>query len=40
MSKNRPLWIEVWDLVRVHKAWFLVPVLFMLLVVGLLITRE
>jgi len=37
MAKNRSLLGEVWDFLRVRKAWWLVPIIIMLVLVGVLI---
>jgi hypothetical protein len=37
MSNNRPLPLEIWEFLRVRKAWWLTPIILMLLLVSLLI---
>ena len=37
MAKNKSLLGEVWDFLKVRKAWWLAPIIVMLLVVGVLI---
>lgn len=37
MAKNKSLLGEIWDFLKVRKAWWLVPIIFMLILVGLLI---
>ena len=37
MSKNKNIISEIWDFLRVRKAWWLTPILVMLVLVGLLI---
>lgn len=37
MPKNRGLLAEVWDFLKVRKAWWLAPIIIMLILVGILI---
>tara|TARA_Y100000310_G_C20571064_1_gene758058 strand:- start:301 stop:462 length:162 start_codon:yes stop_codon:yes gene_type:complete len=37
MSNNKTLLVEVWDFLKVRKAWWLVPIVVMLILVGALI---
>ncbi|MFH0860529.1 MAG: DUF5989 family protein [Candidatus Altiarchaeota archaeon] len=37
MAKNKSLIVEMWDFLRVRKAWWLTPIVIMLLLVGILI---
>lgn len=37
MQKNRSLLGEVWEFLRIRKAWWLVPVIIMFVLVGILI---
>ncbi|MFH1399888.1 MAG: DUF5989 family protein [Nanoarchaeota archaeon] len=37
MAKNKTLLGEIWAFLRVRKAWWLAPIIIMLMVVGLLI---
>jgi len=37
MAKNKSLLAEVWDFLKVRKAWWLLPIIIMLVLVGLLI---
>ena len=37
MVKNKSLLIELWDFLRVRKAWWLTPIIVMLVLVGILI---
>ena len=37
MSNNKPLIIEVWNFLKVRKAWWLAPIIIMLIIVGALI---
>ena len=37
MPKNRNLLGEVWDFLRVRKAWWLTPIIIMLILIGVLI---
>jgi len=37
MSKNKSLLAEVWDFLRVRKAWWLAPIIIMLILTGILI---
>ncbi len=34
---NRPLLLEAWDFLKVRKAWWLAPIIIMLILVGILI---
>ena len=37
MNQNKPLLIELWDFLKTRKAWWLTPIIIMLLLVGTLI---
>jgi hypothetical protein len=37
MAKNKSLFGELWDFLRVRKAWWLAPIIIMLVLVGALI---
>ena len=37
MAKNKSFLAELWDFLRVRKAWWLAPIIVMLLLVGILI---
>ena len=37
MQKNRSLLGEVWEFLKIRKAWWLVPVIIMFVLVGILI---
>ena len=37
MMKNKPLLIEIWNFLKVRKAWWLTPIIIMLFLVGVLI---
>ena len=37
MQKNRSLLVELWDFLKVRKAWWLAPIIIMLILVGALI---
>lgn len=37
MPKNKPLLREIWDFLKVRKAWWLAPIIIMLILVGVLI---
>ena len=37
MSENKSLIGELWDFLKVRKAWWLAPIIIMLLIVGVLI---
>ncbi|HLD10918.1 MAG TPA: DUF5989 family protein [Candidatus Nanoarchaeia archaeon] len=37
MVKNKSLLGEIWDFLRVRKAWWLAPIIIMLVLVGILI---
>lgn len=37
MANNKSLFREFWDFLRVRKAWWLAPIIIMLLFVGVLI---
>ncbi len=37
MGKNKSLLREIWDFLKVRKAWWLAPIIIMLLFVGVLI---
>ncbi len=36
-KKNRPLFIELWEFFKERKAWWLAPIIILLLIVGILI---
>jgi len=36
-QKNKPLFVEIWDFLKVRKAWWLMPIIIMLILVGLLV---
>ncbi len=36
-QKNKSLLVEIWDFLKVRKAWWLTPIIVMLILVGLLI---
>jgi hypothetical protein len=36
-QKNKSLLVEIWDFLKVRKAWWLAPIIIMLVLVGLLI---
>ncbi len=37
MAKNRGLLTDIWDFLKVRKAWWLVPILILLILMGILI---
>jgi len=37
MAKNKSLLREIWDFLKVRKAWWLTPIIIMLILVGALI---
>ena len=37
MGKNKGLFGEVWDFLKVRKAWWLTPIIIMLVLIGVLI---
>jgi len=37
MAKNKSLLIEIWNFLKVRKAWWLAPIVIMLILVGILI---
>lgn len=37
MSKNKSLFGEIWDFLKVRKAWWLVPIIIVLVLIGVLI---
>lgn len=37
MSNNKPLLRELWDFLKVRKAWWLLPIIIMMVLVGALI---
>lgn len=37
MAKNKSLLGEIWEFLKVRKAWWLLPIIIMLIVVGVLI---
>jgi hypothetical protein len=37
MAKNKSMLGEIWDFLKVRKAWWLLPVIVMLILVGILI---
>lgn len=37
MANNKPILVEMWDFLKVRKAWWLTPILVLLLLVGVLI---
>lgn len=37
MSNNKFFLKEIWDFLRVRKAWWLAPIIIMLIIVGILI---
>jgi len=37
MTKNKPLILELWFFLKVRKAWWLAPIIIMLILVGILI---
>lgn len=37
MGKNKSLLIETWNFLKVRKAWWLTPIIIMLILIGILI---
>ncbi len=37
MAKNRGLMVDVWDFLKVRKAWWLTPIILMLILLGILV---
>lgn len=37
MAKNKGIFLELWDFLKVRKAWWLTPIIIMLLLVGVII---
>jgi hypothetical protein len=37
MPKNKSLFVEIWDFLKIRKAWWLAPIIITLLVAGILI---
>jgi len=37
MAKNKSILVEFWDFLKVRKAWWLTPIIIMLVLVGALI---
>ena len=37
MAKNRGILVDIWDFLKVRKAWWLAPIVVMLLLLGMLI---
>jgi len=37
MEKNRSIFIDIWDFMKENKAWWLTPIIVMLVLVGVLI---
>lgn len=37
MANNRSILGEIWDFLRVRKAWWLAPIIIMLILIGVLI---
>jgi hypothetical protein len=37
MAKNKSMLGEIWDFLKVRKAWWLLPIIIMLILVGILI---
>jgi len=37
MTKNRSLILELWDFLKVRKAWWLAPIIILLILVGVII---
>ena len=37
MSNNKSFIVELWDFLKIRKAWWLAPILIMLVLVGILI---
>ncbi len=37
MGKNKSLLVEIWDFLKVRKAWWLAPIIIMLILMGILI---
>jgi hypothetical protein len=37
MAKNRGILVDIWNFLRVRKAWWMAPIILMFLLLGLLI---
>ena len=37
MANNKPILKEIWDFLKVRKAWWLAPIIILLVLVGVLI---
>jgi hypothetical protein len=37
MGKNRGLMVDIWDFLKVRKAWWLTPIILMLILLGILV---
>ena len=37
MVKNKSLFGQIWDFLRVRKAWWMTPIIIMLILIGILI---
>jgi len=37
MAKNRGLMVDIWDFLKVRKAWWLTPIILMLILLGILV---
>jgi len=37
MAKNKNIMFELWDFMKARKAWWLLPIIVMLIIVGILI---
>ena len=37
MAKNKGIVAELWDFLKIRKAWWLAPIIIMLIIVGVLI---
>lgn len=37
MAKNRGLMVDIWDFLKVRKAWWLTPIVLMLILLGILV---
>ena len=37
MEKNRSIFIDIWDFMKENKAWWLTPIVVMLVLIGVLI---
>jgi Mg/Co/Ni transporter MgtE len=40
MAKNRGILVDIWDFLKVRKAWWLAPIVVMLLLLGMLIVAS